>query len=144
MTEKKEGPRERVQKFLKDVTGKDDALFVDFKAEPGVDLVEQLTDGRRRITGADFVAMYNRLRALEARVADTEKLAGSDTGSVGTLVGFRYDYYSQGWDEAYTAVLVRGTADFEEACEAVRRTKGYDNARDFTNLSIDYVPVVDK
>jgi len=52
------------------------------------------------------------------------------------LVSFRYDYYCQGTESTYTSVLVREACDFEEACYQIKKSRQWDNPREFENLTV--------
>jgi hypothetical protein len=49
------------------------------------------------------------------------------------LVEFHYDAYCQGWEDAWTFVLVYANS-FEEACAKIK--EDYDNASQFKNKTI--------
>lgn len=53
------------------------------------------------------------------------------------LVQFTYDYYCQGFEATRGIVLVKNVPGFEAACNRIKMTKQYLDARDFENLTID-------
>ena len=52
------------------------------------------------------------------------------------LVSFKYDYYCQGTESTYISVFVRNAETFEDACEQIIDNHGWDNPREFENLTV--------
>ena len=52
------------------------------------------------------------------------------------LVSFKYDYYCQGTESAYTTVLVRSALTFESAREQIINSGKWDNPREFIDQTI--------
>ena len=50
------------------------------------------------------------------------------------LVEFQYDHFCQGYERAWTKVLVRNAVDFDDACRQIKQK--YRNAEYFENLTI--------
>jgi len=52
------------------------------------------------------------------------------------LIHFEYEHFAQGWESAWTTVLIRDAKSFDDACRQIEESPEYKDPRYFNDLTI--------